>query len=183
MINLKKSNQVVNSHFDFEREQNWLKSKRSQAEIIVTVLLILIALVAVGIVSMFVINLVRENLKGTDCFKTTGQLEIKLDEGVTSFDSVSKKLSITIERGTESFNLTGIVVAAGSEASSETYTVKSGTVTGITMYPSGENLSLPNQGQKLSYIIQTTSTAVNTVSIAPVINDGQKCSVVDEVKI
>ncbi len=64
-------NKKSNSRQYFENNRNLLKSRRSQAELITTVLLILVSIAAVVLVSGFVINMVRDYLKPTDCFKTT----------------------------------------------------------------------------------------------------------------
>jgi len=45
-----------------------MRFKKAQAEVIVTILLILIGIAAVVIVGSFVMNLVRDNLSGTECF-------------------------------------------------------------------------------------------------------------------
>src|SRR3989344_6826610 len=98
-----------------------MKEKRGQAEVITTVLLILVALAAVAFVSVFIINMVRNNLSDTGCFKTTGGLSISLEEGFSFSDS--QNVSISVERGQGSFNLTGIGVIVSKGSSSKTYEI------------------------------------------------------------
>ena len=77
----------ANSHLTFNQRKQLLKVKRSQAQVITTVLLILIAIAAIAIVSGVVINFVRNRLVFTECFDTTGQLEIDADSEFTFYES------------------------------------------------------------------------------------------------
>ena len=162
------------------------KSKKSQAEVVVTVLLILIVLASVAIVSSFVLKLVRDNLSGTDCFKTMGQLEIKFVDGISFFNTTSHNLSITIERGHEAFNLTGILLSAGTDSSSKSFKITQGAadpLKGIYMLDS-DNIELPQIGEKRTYVINMSGfLSVNKVSIAPIIDKNKQCNVADEADI
>ena len=170
------------------------KSKHSQAQIIVTVLLILIAIAAVTFVSTFVISLVRDQLSGTGCINTIGQLEVKVSDGITCYNpepvSGDPKVFITIERGNKEFNLTGISVSVGNEAESKTVVLKAGESTNAWMYTSDGSgkppVVLPNVNEKKSYVIPVPSSAlsnVNQIVIAPVIEDDRLCDVTDEKEV
>ncbi len=155
-----------------------IKTKRSQAELITTVLLILIAIAAVVLISTFVINMVRQNLKGTECFDTTGQFTINL-EGYTYYNSSDNKTSISIERGEKEFNLTGISISLGTEASMKTFTIKpSGGSSEVSMY-NGGNIILPASSETVTYVINLTGTSIKSVTrakIAPVMLQNRICS-------
>ena len=139
------------------------KQKNAQAQIITTVLLILIAIGAIAVVSVFIFSLVSDNLSGTDCFKAVGQFEVKLgDEGATCYDATGNELTVTVERGQETtLNLTGFSVVAGNSAESKAYE---------------ENADLPSAGEKRTFVIDVTDISpVETVSLVPIIGDGQQC--------
>ena len=159
------------------------KSKKSQAELITTVLLILIGIAAVVLVSAFVISLVKNNLQGADCFQTTGQLEIKTDSGQTFFNSTltPKVMSISIKRGSKDFNLTGIQVVLGDGKTSKSYSISaSGGSSEVKMADGTAPPTLPDRGMYQTYLINTTLTNVNTLEIVPVIYPKTTC---DEGKV
>ena len=53
------------------------KSKRAQSQIVETLLLILIVVVAVGLVGYFAINFIKKQQESGKCFDVRDQLEIK----------------------------------------------------------------------------------------------------------
>lgn len=161
---------------------NLKKSKRSQAEIIITVLLILIGIAAVGFVGVFLTNMIRNNLQQTDCFKTTGQLNINL--GYTFFNATSKVVYVSIERGSADFNLSGLIITVGTAQSARAATLSSGLATDITKdngfvmltsagaMDTGKAISMPGFGETTSYAINSTKfSSVNLVSITPMLKD------------
>lgn len=155
-----------------------INGKRSQSEIIVTVLLILITIAGVAIVSTFVIKMIREGLSETDCLKTLGQFEIKISEGVTCYNSVSasKDVHITIQRGQEVFNLTGLSVSIGNVDSSKAFKIKtSGSDAGVKMYDGTTTITLPEPGEKRSYTIASGMIGVKKTIIAPMIGKDILC--------
>lgn len=138
--------------------------KRGQAQIITTVLLILIAIGAIAFVSVFIFNLVSENLGGTECFKTVAQFEIKSgDEGATCFDGADA-LTVTIQRGQNAdFNLTALSITAGDEQTSKTFS---------------QTADLPGPSEKRTYTVDISSagvTTVNTVTVTPIIGKDKAC--------
>lgn len=153
-----------------------IQNKKSQGEIITTVLLILVGIAAVVIVSSFVINMVRENLKGTDCFKTAGQLKINVEDGHTWYNAVAEQISISIERGEKDFNMTGIAVVLGDGAQSKSYIIKTGTAEGITMHDSTAALSLPDPSEARTYIIDVGGLKVNQAKAVPMIYPDERCN-------
>jgi len=162
-------------------------SRGGQAQIIVTVLLILIVIAAVALVGNFVFKLIKENLQGTDCIKTTGQVLINND--FTDFSEGILNLSIT--RGSEEFNLTGISVTIGSGATSTPYTITPGVAIAdeIAMYGDdlsspGEAITLPKAQETLTYQIKIAGiTEVKTLDIVPILVNDKKCGVSDSISL
>ena len=103
-----------------------LKCKRSQAQVITTVLLILISIAAIAIVSTVIINFVRNRLVFTECFDTLGQVSIDIDSGYTYYlpgeGNASSVVVLSIKRGpSKEFNLTGLLVSLQSPSGAEPF--------------------------------------------------------------
>jgi len=155
-----------------------LKNKSAQAELITTVLLILISIVAVVLVASFIINMVKQNLQSTDCFQTSTQLSINLDEKYTYYDAATSKVYVSIKRGEKDFNMTGISISVGTEANADPFIVKlSGGASEVTMLDGG-NISLPGISGTRTYIIDVSDRSLGNVSkvkIAPMIASNKIC--------
>lgn len=150
--------------------------KKSQAELITTILLILISIAAVVLVSGFIINMVRSNLVNTDCFKTTGQIKINLDEGYTYYNITSKSLSLSISRGEADINLTGIIISVGDGRTANSYKITPGlsSPSGFTMYD-GSIVALPGKSETRTYNLTLTTLAISNVKIVPIIVPDLTC--------
>jgi archaellin len=155
----------------------FLKTKKSQAELITTVLLILISIAAVVLVSTFIINMVRSNLVGTDCFKTAGQIKINLEEGYTYYKTADQAVYISISRGEEDINLTGLLISIGDGQSSSSYKILKDLATsepvGATLWD-GTDLVLPGKSETRTYKIISTSV-VSKVKVVPIIYPERTC--------
>jgi hypothetical protein len=131
-------------------------------------LLILISIGAIAVVSVFIFNLVSDNLGGTDCFKTVNQFEILAgDDGSSCYDSNTTEVFVTVERGPKGdYNLTAIDITVGNAEISKTF----------------EQLDdLPGEGEKRTYTINVSGSAnlsggpVTTVAIVPIIGKDRSC--------
>ena len=174
------------------------KSKRSQAEVIVTVLLILIGIVAVGLVSVWIINLVKGNLQSTACFDVSGQINIAMENTylVNGTNLVVYKnsdwLYLGIERSGKDFNLTGFNVVYGNDFSSDKkLKIDSSSKSRVYMVNSSggignSSLVFPDSGEQRTYAINVTSFGlanINKVSLYPIIDKTLECEKADEQKV
>ena len=152
------------------------KTKKSQAELITTVLLILIAIAAVVLVSAFVINMVKSNLVGTDCFKTAGQIEINVEDGYTYYDSTNKAVFISVARGEADINITGLIVSIGTGQTSVSYTLKvnSSDPAGVSMWDGNTSLVLPKKSETRTYKIPSNDL-VSKVKVVPILDLDKTC--------
>lgn len=155
-----------------------LKNKSAQSEVITTVLLILISIAAVVLVASFIINMIKQNLQSTDCFQTSAQLSINLDETYTYYDTVANKVHVSISRGEKEFNLTGISISVGTLGNSEPFIVRpSGGNSEVTML-GGENITLPGLSGARTYVIDISGKGlgnVTLVKIAPLLSSDKIC--------
>lgn len=157
-------------------------NKKSQAEVITVVLLVLLSVTAVVLVSSFVINLVRNNLRGTDCFDATGSLTISLADTKVE----ENNFYLAIERNMKEFNLSGIFLNFGSDYRTKTIKIIAPKVDGVYLLSLNgvpeQNLSLPQQGEIYIYLINSsdlTSFNITKASISPMINN-RVCEKSDE---
>lgn len=158
-----------------------IKNHKSQAELITTVLLILVAIAAVWFVSSFVIDLVKNYLKPADCFKTAGQLVINTEGDYTYYDSNTSRVHLSITRGEGEFNLTGISVVLSSGANSKIVKLITGVSSVATMFSGTSTLVIPDPQETKTYIINNSlGEPVTKVSIAPLlIGQNNACKEVD----
>lgn len=167
-----------------------IQVRKAQAEVITTVLMILIGIVAVGILSAFIINMVRTNLKGTECFESMGQLEVNLENGWSYFviQGGVGVVYVNIERGSKDFNLTGINIVYGNGVETKKVLLENGKVTAGVQYVTGINsaqdtIVLPQPGESKTYnITSALSGDITKVGVAPTVNYVE-CSVADEKEI
>lgn len=161
------------------------KSRRSQAQVITTVLLILIAIAAVAIISTFVINLVRQQLGGTECFQTIGQISISLG-AFTHYNETNESVTVGIEVGQIEANVSGFVLSIGSEQAAKAYRVEPGGPARVYMYYNpGSVVELPGPGEKRTYTINVAGEnlgKVNKVTLAPILGR-RTCDPTDEQSI
>ncbi|MBM3247765.1 hypothetical protein FJZ17_04485 [Candidatus Pacearchaeota archaeon] len=174
--------------------------KRAQSEIITTILIILVGIAAVAILSAFILNMVRTNLKGTECFKTLGELEINLENGWTFYHNPSsgdKLVYVNVERGTKDLDLVGFNIAYGDGSEFKSVTLKNNEATTDVKFVKGfsgtslllENtIVLPAPGESKTYrITSSIANPVTKVIIAPIIGggsvEGSVCKQVDEKEI
>jgi hypothetical protein len=165
--------------------------KKAQADIIVTVLLILIGIAAVSLISYFVVGFVRNNLTNTDCVNTAGQLKISLEDDLTSYRKATGELYVVIERtGEKAFNFTNLIFVYGTSQSTKSLNYAEN-LDMVYYYDldSGEwkndKVELPESaGERRTYKILLAELGeipeVDNLAIAPIINKDQKCSEADK---
>jgi len=148
------------------------KNKKSQSEVITTVLLILIGILAVSIVSVFIVNLVRNNLRGSECTQILSQISIS-DSEWTFFNSTSKLLYLNIERETKDFELAGLYVMFGDSSNTKALKIVDGTNNYVYSINSTGGLNttvtLPKLGEKRTYVIDSVAAGfTNNVTLASI---------------
>ncbi|HLD98306.1 MAG TPA: hypothetical protein VI815_03190 [Candidatus Nanoarchaeia archaeon] len=119
--------------------------KRGLSEIIVTILLILLSVVAVTILAVFLIPFVRDNLeKEGDCLDVLNKIEIVYESSCYSQTNTSVRVKF------KNINVSEIYIVLENETTSENYRLKGGEsysyiLSGVVLMPS------PNGGER-SYI-------------------------------
>ncbi len=166
----------ANSRFQSEVKINLLPNcKRSQSQIISTILLILLAVSAAAIIMAFAIPFVNEQLSASNCFEVADKIEITNNPQYTCYDNTATPEQMRVQvhiKDTE--DIQGFIIELSSD-SSQTYTIKDNTQTaGVTMFNNSPNLQLPSQNQETTYKIDS-ATKPETVRVYPILTSGKTC--------
>ena len=149
-------------------------SKRSQSQIITTVLLILIGVIAAGVIMTFVIPFIKEKLQSGDCLEVVNQIEIS--SGYTCYDGTMQTVQIKIEDIRDL--IIGFAVELGGP-SSQTTKIVEGNPENVVMYD-GDNFEIPNSTTSRTYNI-TIDTKPDYISVYPILKNSKICPVSDSV--
>jgi flagellin-like protein len=154
-----------------------MKSKKGQSELITTVLLILVSIVAAGIVLQFVVPFVKNKLNSGDCTNTVGKIEISSSE-FTCYNSSSNKMNVQVHVGDIGTDLEGIVIELGG-ASSSNFKIKNNTdIAGASMYGGATTLILPLRNQEKTYSLASTEIPTS-VRVYSILKNEEICGVSD----
>ncbi len=126
------------------------KEKRAQANIIVTILLVLIALTLIAVVSTFVIKIIKDNITNADISSRAPDISIEKAE---VYDvSGTKMLQLSLQRGSDNENVTGVNMIVSDGTKVETRR---------------ENISL-GSGEYRVISWQTTLSDIKSLEIYPI---------------
>ena len=152
---------------------------KAQAQVISTILLILLAISVAAVIMAFVIPFVRNQLSSSDCFDVADKLEITNHPQYTCYDdsnSFDKNMFVQV-RLKDTDKILGFTIELGGP-STETFKIKEGESTaGVGMYKQvkGDPLELPGQNQERTYNI-SRSEIPQLIRIYPIIEGDKTCS-------
>jgi hypothetical protein len=165
---------------------NLLKSKRSQGEVVATVLLILLSISAVIIIINFVVPFVRDRLDKS-CFDYNGMIEIKNDEKYTCFHKGTapdyNRLLIRVVVGDLDENdvvpLNGFEVVVNKEGEPQ----QRFRITKTEVTPAGKvsayagAITIPGRNAERTYNLSLPyDEKPNSTIIYPLLENGKECS-------
>jgi len=158
-------------------------NKKAVSEIVSTVLLILITIIAISIVSVFLIPMLKNKLnEGSGCFDVLNSLEI---QSACYNDANEVEIGIM----SKSNKLAGVAVVISTSSSSKRFDIINNTANeNIKSYNGEYNqaLLLPGENEFTTYIIKTSFTEFSKVEIAPLVSTGQKtktCEISDSLSL
>lgn len=156
-----------------------IRGKKSQSEVIATVLLILIAIAAVAVISGFLIPFIYKQAASKDCFDYTGIVEIGNDLKYTCYDNARGILNLQIKVGNVDDKvkhaLEGFRLISENNGESSFYEISPvGGSTEVLMYNGGA-ISIPGKGEARTYNI-TLNIKPETVTIIPKIGSDRYCA-------
>ncbi len=162
------------------------KRKLSQGEVVSTVLLILLVIVASTILIGFVIPLVNNILGGTKCNDYMGKITITNNEKYSCYDNLGKKLLLQLKldnmleksKALQIIGLRIIVETAGTDSKSFEINPPNSNPTGSIIMGNGEtNLIIPNVLRtEVTYNISGIDPRPNSTLIYPILSGGKSCA-------
>jgi len=158
-----------------------MSNKKGLSEIIGTLIVIALVLLAASIVWGVVNNILKDKIKSsTSCFGNFGK--ITLDKKYICYDTSSNpgKVRFSLNRGDVNIDDVLVSITNGAETKSFKVNKDSQTVNGLTYLNGTSTVSLPPKNGGITYTYSWTSDAPKTIQIAPVI-DGEQCEVSDSV--
>lgn len=180
-MNIKKRGIKANSRFQMDNLDKIVPiSKRSQSQIITTVLLILLGVIAAGVIMTFIIPFIKEKLQSGDCLDVVNKIEIR--SGYTCYDGTtgSEKVNVQIHILDISDLITGFKIEFGGTSSKIIEIVDDTDPTEeIKMYDDGKIL-IPGNNEARTYNI-TYSSRPDFIAVYPTLNSGKTCPASDSV--
>lgn len=148
-----------------------MKGKRGVSAVVVTVALILVSIVAVGIITSFVVPMVKTQLgKASACLELRDHFNVLVESTATCYNSTNVKLSI--QRGFEKEEAKGFsVIAYTDTGESQAELFLNGTAPGI-----------PNKGGSKIYVLPVNGK-VERVIVATILPNDDVCDGQDFVGI
>jgi len=156
------------------------KSKRSQGDIVATLMIILIVIIAGGVLLRFLIPEVQKWLAPGDCFQFNGKINIINDPTYTCYDAATNSLYMKIGFGDFDDNsknkVTGLVflIDSGENRFSYEFYPPNSNPPGISLL-NGDIGNLPEKNQERTYRIMNITIKPNSTMIYPLIDRKRKC--------
>ena len=157
-------------------KKNLISSKKGQSEVISTVLLILVTIVAVMVIIAFVVPFVRNNLSRTECVKYVDKVSIVNNLDYSCYNTSTTEMDVQIHVGDVGTMLSGFSIEIAS-SSSKTFKIQNSSLsepTGVKMYDGLTTLELPGKNEERTYRI-TGVTRPTIVRVYPILSNGQTC--------
>jgi flagellin-like protein len=156
-----------------------IKQKHAQSQIVSTVLLILITIVAAGLIMAFVIPFIKDKLpeKNENCLDIISKVTIS--SGYTCYNSTNISADVQIHIDDVRDSIKGFTIELGG-ASSKAVKVLEDDNSGVRMYGGG-GFELPNNTEERTYIIDTTNKP-SYIAVYPVLKNNKLCEASDTVR-
>ena len=158
----------------------YYKNKKALSVIVTTFLLIVISLVAVGLLGVFVNNLVKNQIGNNEaCYGNYNKVEINYK--YTCYEYVSSSnYNIRFSLSIGDIDVDKVLVGVSSASTSKSYEITkvAQLISGLTPYPSGTSVVLPNRDSGSSYLGTGFADPIEEIRIIPVI-DGTQCEISD----
>ncbi|MEK6827062.1 MAG: hypothetical protein AABX99_01090 [Nanoarchaeota archaeon] len=157
------------------------KDKRALSTIVVTLILIVLSLVAVGIVWGFISNIINKQISSSQsCFGNYDK--IKLDGQYTCYEISGTNYDLRFSLYMGDVKVDKVIISVSSAGTSNSYAITNTAqnIVGLAPYPMGTSNSviLPVKNAGLTYKATGFTSKIDSIKIAAVI-DGTQCDVSD----
>jgi len=163
-------------------EKHFLHNKNGLSTIVVTLILVVISLVAVGIVWAFVNNLINKQITTSEaCY---GNYEkVKLNPQYSCYEVVgANNYNVRFSLTLGDVKVDKVIVSVSSASTIKSYEITNTlqNISGLVPYPSGTQFVLPGKNSGLTYKATGFTSSPDSITIAPVIG-GTQCDVSDSI--
>jgi len=157
-----------------------IKSKTAQSQVVGTILLVLITVVAAGLIMAFVIPFVKNKLpeENQNCLDVISKVQIS--SGYTCYNSDSRVQSVQIHIDDIRNSIKGFSVELGG-ASSKAVKILEDDYSGVSMYDGG-NFELPNNTEERTYNISSITTKPTYIAVYPILKNNKLCEASDTIR-
>jgi flagellin-like protein len=149
-----------------------MSSRKGISEVISTLLIIMLTIVAVYILAAFLIPFLKDKMKQKECFDAMDKLTI--EEGkYTCYNSTNTLVMVKLAGG---FEIGGFVIALSKNGESKRYEIKNGASFpgNVTMYDGSVTLGIPGAARlSNTYIFNGVD---DFIEVMPILPDGRTCS-------
>lgn len=159
------------------KKKEEIKNK-AQSQIIGTILLILITVIAAGLIMAFVIPFIKDKLpdKSQNCLDVVSK--VRISSGYTCYNSTSKNQSVQIHIDDIRSSIKGFTIELGGPSSKAVKALEDDN-SGVKMYGGG-SFELPNNTEERTYNIAST-TKPTYIAVYPVLKNNKLCEASDTV--
>ena len=158
------------------------KKKKGLSTIVTTLILIVLSLVAIGTVWTFANSLIQKQISSSQSWFGVSD-KFKINGEYTCYSKVGSTYNLRFSLSIGDINVDKLIVGVSSASSSQTYTLTNNdqAISGLSYYPSGTPVKLPDKNAGRTYLASTTLTdQINSIKIAPVIS-GTQCEIADSI--
>lgn len=166
--------------------------KRGLSVVIASILLVLLAIVAVSILSGFVVPFVSKSLKSADCFEYRNYYKFDESFGYNCYteEGITKSYIFSIKVNPDEVNqeIQGFSLRFLGDGIGNTFNLKEGEIiTDMRMLDDigGGSILIPKAGGEYSVLtyVYTSDTLYNKTEMYPMIDDKRICEKSDEIKL
>jgi flagellin-like protein len=150
-----------------------LLRKKAQSQVIASVLLVLIVLVAAAIIMSFVVPFVQKQLSGSGCLDVMGYVQISDNEKYSCYDSSNNAIRVQVHIG-DTEELQGVIIELRSADSKSYEIIDNERLEGVSMYSGNNVLELPGRNEERTYLI-SSETRPDSIAIYPKLKNGKTC--------
>ena len=167
---------------NFFRNYFLKKNREGLSDIVTTLILVVISIVAVGIVWAFVNGLISKQITSSQaCYGNNNKVTI--NSQYTCYETVgTNNYNVRFSLSLADVSVDKVIVSVSSASATKGYTIDNTlqTISGLTPYPSGTQVVLPGKNAGLTYKATGFTSPPDSITIAPVIS-GTQCDTSDSI--
>ena len=158
------------------------KNDKGISGVVATVIMIAIVVVVIGIVWVFVNDLISDQIEtSTSCYGNFGK--VSLDKKYTCYNLSSNEFQFSINIA--DITIDRVLVSISSTSSSKSFKISDTQISSVRMYSGayGDVIKIPGKNAGSTYVANVSEFGIgapDSIKIAPIINDIQ-CDVSDSI--